>query len=131
MSAFVVSKKHIDSLVAFAIRHEYGAAPYFYWKGEPHRIDNPDEAGALLWAENVRSVNYRYTAQTEPEPYVFHWDTRVLDPLQIIKACNCLDYQSCETPEWKDTRAFAMLDSIRERAIKELPGYDGAQWEIE
>ncbi len=51
-------------------------------------------------------------------------------PVEIIKACDCYDYQSCETPDWKDTEAYAIMQMLRKRAIYSLPGYEEAAWEI-
>lgn len=133
MSAFVVSHNHINALVAFAIRQEYGGRPSYYFKGERCFYEPESWIGQVLLDENIRSVNHRYEEQTPPEPYKFYWPVfkAVISPLQAIKACACLDYQSCETPDWQDTRAYAILQDIRERAIRELPGYDEAHWEIE
>ena len=130
MSAFLVSKQHIDALVAFATRLEYGSIPTYYYHKGSCPFEPASYIGQILWDENNRSVNERYDTNDLPQPYKFAYGTKVLPPVQIIKACNCLDYQSCETPDWKDTRAFAILDAIRERAIRELPGYEEAQWEI-
>jgi hypothetical protein len=59
MSAYVVTKTHIDVLVSALIefkvyitldRKHYGYAKEM----------NPTEVGKLLWLENVRSVTHRY-----------------------------------------------------------------------
>lgn len=49
MSAWLVSKQHIDVLV-----HALGVREMF-----PEGM-GPDEVGALLWAENVESLQARY-----------------------------------------------------------------------
>lgn len=131
MSAFVVSPTHIDALLTFAQRPQY-EAPACYYKGSVKVTfyDNLNAIGQILLDENVRSVNFRYTEQTDSPAYLYHPYRGNLPPVQIIKACDCLNYQSCETDDWKDTEAHLILDTIRERAINELPGMDEAEWEL-
>ena len=49
-------------------------------------------------------------------------------PVVILKLCANLDYQSCETPDWKTTKARALLEQIKDEAIRQLPGYEDAPW---
>lgn len=130
MSAHLVSEKNIHALVNYGSRREYGSIPK-YWFGEWKEI-NPQSAGQILWNENNRSVNFRYDEQ-EPDPvYTFRpAPFQNYTAVQIIKACDCLDYQSCETDDWKNTEAYAILHMIRERAIHALPGYEEAAWGID
>jgi len=89
-----------------------------------------DEQGQALVDQNYRSVNHRY--HEDAEPYQFRWRPFLprLSPVEIIKACNCYRYQSCETPDFKETEAYAIMTALRERAIIHLPGYEEAAWEI-
>ena len=48
--------------------------------------------------------------------------------VQVIKACNCLDYQSCEHDGWEASEAKSFLDSLISAACHRLPGYDAAEW---
>ena len=132
MSAFVVSQTHIDALLTFAQRPQYDS-PASYYKENGTTVtfyDNLNAIGQILLDENVRSVNFRYEEQTDSPSYLYHPYRGNLTPVQIIKACDCLNYQSCETDDWKNTEAHLILDTIRERAINELPGMDAAEWEI-
>jgi hypothetical protein len=52
-------------------------------------------------------------------------------PVQVVKACNCYDYQSNEHPEWEGSFAQALSEMIRGEAIAALPGYDSAAWGID
>lgn len=150
MSAFIVSEAHIQALVTFAA---YGRdAPLAYMRGDRYPEMNlrvgvkgegrEDALGRVLWRENVRSVKARYSGcaddrlpgpQPTPDPESFSWrpTTRTISPVQALKACACLAYQSCETDDWEETEAFRALKVIEEVAIADLPGYDEAQWEIE
>jgi hypothetical protein len=98
---------------------------------------DPDRIGQALLAENVRSVIFRYR-QCEPVgPYrhvptyvgaVSSEVTRTLTALDVIKLAHCLEYQSCEHPEWETSWARAFLQSVVDAAVRELPGYDDAPW---
>lgn len=129
MSAYVVDDKHIDAIVNFAICSK--ASFYFH----PARIDitrsNAQEIGQILIDENYRSVNYRYRETDEPHSYQFTLARSPLAPVAVLKAINCLDYQCCETDDWQQSRAWAILDGIRNAAIRALPGYDTASWGIQ
>src|SRR5260364_202041 len=47
---------------------------------------------------------------------------------QAIKYCHCLNYQSCEYPQWERSEAKTLLDEMRETFVRHMPGYDEAQW---
>ena len=131
MSAYIVNKKHIDALLTWASRPQYQSPSFYYWQNRQwYFYEDINRIGNVLLFENVHSVNYRYNDHDEPPEYKWQRYNRPLTALQIIKACDCLDYQSCETPDWKDTEAYEIIQTIRERAINELPGMDDCQWEI-
>ena len=88
--------------------------------------------GALLLAENVRSVRHRYPNDPpdRTDPYRF----RPVDPDRlrldwVITQCRCLMYQSCESPDYDTTLARAITAEIAEHAIDLM--IDGAPWGIE
>jgi hypothetical protein len=60
MSAFVVSKHHIDLLVSAAIEQSVSVKFGNFTAFETATEDNAQAIGAMLWAENMRSVVYRY-----------------------------------------------------------------------
>ena len=137
MSAFVVDREHVIYLASVAAMWDLT-----WWDGEHHEVRSGDFAGAAklattLWRENNRSVNYRYRAElgfsTLPELQLAESDIRVLlriDPVQVLKALDCLEYQSCETPDWRETEAHGIIQSLRSSAIRRLRGFDAAAWEI-
>lgn len=123
MSAFNVGMRHIDYLVAAAIRYEAT------WGPDYHTIVDPDQVGAMLIDANTSSVNYRYRDNNEPAPYAFR---PVIDlaPIQVLKAVRCFEYQSCEHKGWKDSEAWNFCQVLTVRAIEALPGYTDAMWEV-
>lgn len=130
MSAFVVSNNHINILINWAVS-QTGFKVNVYYQEKTFTIgeDNAQQAGQILLDENYRSVNHRYDSFDKAERFKFvrkHFLN--MSKVQIIKHCDCLNYQSCETDDWKDTFAFKIIKAIRERAIHSLPGYDDAKW---
>ena len=131
MSAFVVGNKHISAMLQVMGTCYPGDCCSYYWQGERHYVNGKSrEVGQILVDENYRSVNYRYSENGEPEEFAPDYTVRTLSPVEVIKACDCYLYQSCETPDWKETEAYAIVRMIRERAIRRLPGYEKAEWGI-
>jgi hypothetical protein len=111
MSAFIVSKRHVAALVRFYVSSLYGK--------------NADASSSLemcrvLMRQNVRSVNERYNERGKSESFKqSDFDSApILSPDQCLKACGCLEYQSCETDDWKTTRAYDLLQLIRAEAMR-------------
>ena len=110
MSAYVVDKETIDTLIAGALR-----ARLF---GE----DEATEKGQMLWRENVISVSYRYNlptrdatelAQYEGDVEAYEYAPCAPTGPEIDAAIDCLDYQSCEHDGWEASAAHALLANIR------------------
>jgi len=96
-------------------------------------LDYPDLLATILYRENVRSVRHRYPndAFEALERLTIGGNGRqIADPVQILKLCQCLEYQSCETPDWEQSTAYKILQSIMSAAIGDLPGYKEAAWEF-
>lgn len=160
MSAFIVSHRHLAYLVNAGLlqgRTDYGPLTWrvpapkregSYQRGEPWGPEAGEDArenrreltaatagrvGAMLAAENVRSVNHRYDEAEDEGPYV-HKRGAVIDAVQAIKAIDCYEYQSCEHPDWKESEAYAFCAALRHRMVKRIPGfaeaYEAAKWEI-
>ena len=135
MSAFIVSEYHLDSMLSFFNLHQGTVSLKKKETGEWYALNSSSIEDLqimkqILADQNYRSVNERYQ-ETEPAPVM---SAKVLfervSPVQIIKACNCYDYQACETDDYQQTDANRICDAIRASAIDELPGYEEAQWEM-
>lgn len=122
MSAWIVSKAHIDALVQEMVAREMIAC------------DQATATGRELWEECRRSVAYRYPndrSGERPGPcdltdeamaeYVFEGVEAPLHPEAIAYACGCFDYQSCEHPGWESSRAKALTDALEAKCLAE-PG---------
>ena len=113
MSAFIVGNDHIDALMTFCIDKRVS----FYNGVERVQItnQNAEEIGRILLDENVKSVHYRYEGRIENDElnagadYSFRRFSHYagpLSPLKIIWGVRCLEYQSCEHPEWEQSIAW-------------------------
>lgn len=148
MSAYIVERDHIRYLVEAALKlrlgHHPGHGPFsWYWNGDRRTLPAGDyeracEVARMLWAENIASVAHRYPNEPQndlPGPagesfeYTEHrpWDCNI-DPVQVLKACSCFEYQSCEHEGWKTSEALAFVDALVWEAISALPGYADAAW---
>ena len=147
MSAYIVDRVHIEYLVAAAmsrrIRGHGSHAFRWYHNGESHELACGDyaraaEVGQMLWDECVASVSARYPHEdvsTLPGPIgeTYQYGTHrprpmTFEPVQVIKAAHCYDYQSCEHEGWEGSESYAFIHTLVTRATCELPGYDAAAW---
>lgn len=134
MSAFLVSDNHINFIVNFANR---GFATYRTLSGGAS-LDDPQGLGRILHQANIDSVNYRYAHHEQLPASEWQWNPRATyddkvksDLVTFIKALDCLEYQSCECDDWKESVACKAIDTLRSIAISSLPGYQAAPWGID
>lgn len=112
MSAFVCTDKHIATLVIGINLLRYRPLPQ----------ETLQEHANLLKRENIRSVNYHYNERTKFAPVKFEVDPAVVAAMHTAADLNqlarCLDYQSCERPEWENSKACALLNEMRIVALE-------------
>jgi len=140
MSAWIVSKKHIDALVTWAVDHNIVVTRK---DGRLHPISgNLDNIGQNLWKENFRSVNSRYGERGKTPSYVF--SPKYATDMVIFKNIGCYDYQTCEHSTYEDSFAFAFVEAVLKKldekgyshgkikASADLSNqYDNAPWGID
>lgn len=148
MSAYVVDRDHVRYLVTAATSrrlHPGHSGLCLRWRHngtwEELHYSTPKreaEVGQMLWDECIASVLHRYSdcdRSEMPGPigedfaYSTHkpWHASI-DPVQVLKACDCYEYQSCEHPGWPESSASAFIESLRTAAWQALPGYEDANW---
>jgi hypothetical protein len=128
MSAWIVSKRHIDQLVYGAIR-----------LGVIHP-ESATDMGAMLTRANIKSIRARYgqydegaAAKAAQGPYRYREPRDPIDDVSLLKQVNCYDYQTCEFDAYMRSRARSFVVGL-ETALKELgvtrdsPGYNEAPW---
>jgi hypothetical protein len=147
MSAYVCEKNHFVYLAcAMLSRRIMGRNSQFSYifNGERHSVTCTEtiraaELANVLLRENIRSVSYRYSEKTsanlpgprggvdviQPSDLAACYD---FDPVQVISSIRCLQYQSCECPDWEQTEAYAILSALKDDAVYSLPGMDDAKW---
>jgi hypothetical protein len=113
LSAWIVQNGHIDVLVnAMA---NYGVVP------PDLGVEGYRNLGQKLWHENHLSVNHRYREQTRTPRYRLHTTEADLDPVAVLKAIACYNYQSCEHNGWDDSEAHTLTDALRAAILKRHP----------
>lgn len=131
MSAWVCSDQHINYIVSAAVRFD----------GYNDLGMKPEDMGRLLLAENVRSVLHRYgddtlgvdevaeyAAQIDGYKYVEVVAAKQVDALKLLDSWA---YQTCETEDYKTTKAWDLGEQIKHILIKALPGYADAPWSLD
>lgn len=122
MSAWIVSKGHVDCLVQSLAME--GIISF----------NEADAVGQDLWRENHRSINYRYDERRRTPKYAFEGVEAPLDPAVVLKQVVCYDYQSCERPDWKRSRASKRITQLQEVLLarlghsEESQFYDNPRW---
>ena len=143
MSAWMVSKRHVDYLLSAALR--YGKVHPLRWylpatteTPQPYEErrrelapENASSVGAMLWTENRVSVNHRYNQKGGLQSYRFARYPGDVDPVVVLKSIRCYVYQSCEHPGWEQSEARAFCDALTLACFDKLPGYDAAPWGID
>lgn len=137
MSCFVVNDYHVAALVAWGLRA--GAIP---------AAVSADAVAHELASANRAAFSERYAGRYDSELVPFGGLDRSagaeLDPVAIVKACDCLAYQASDWTAWDSSEAAAHLAAIRAAALarclggrylpdteaRTLPGYDAAAWEL-
>lgn len=137
MSAFLCDDCHLTALASFALQEKtqgYLAGPdasYHARHGEPLQT-----LGQRLKDENAANLYHLYgdRADDSPETWIGpfepcrHAHHARVEPVAMLKAIACYEYQCCDRPEWKDSDVRSLLSRMRSAAIARLPGYEQAAW---
>jgi hypothetical protein len=96
--------------------------------------------GQMLWDENLASVRHRYGEQDNAdlpgpvgEDYEFAFPSAAFtfprfEPVDVLKAVRCYEYQACEHPGWELSPSWYFCQALTATAVSCLPGYEGATW---
>ena len=137
MSSWIVQKEHITALVDLAtVPGDY--LTWFHNGRTRGFLDSGgnrfwDDLGQMLWDENFRGVNARYSESDQAEPYKHEFtisDPRTMPtPIEGIKVAQCYRYQSCDSGDvWDNSEAAAFVEALIQHLIPKLPGYEKAPW---
>ena len=135
MSAWVVTKHHIDVLVSAAV--ERGITIRFASVGAvvPVTLENATFVGRTLLRENIASVVHRYRLCGTDEAFEYLRDLvrynftfyPAVRPSAVAQAVECYDYQSCEHDGY-ETSAAAFFVSQLKTALGGQQGSDADPW---
>jgi hypothetical protein len=115
MSAHVCSDTQFATLVATVATMKYS----------PVKPGEEQAVASLLKRENIRSVNYRYNQHDRIAPCDMSKATLGGWTLTgLINLARCIDYQSCERPDYEKSRAHHMLIRIIAFLLLEMPEVD-------
>jgi hypothetical protein len=134
MSAWVVSKNHIDLLVSAMFKYEL-VTP---------EMEDANSIGKTLWEENRRSVNFRYSERKKTPPYTYSGievQELVREPWIVFKQICCYQYQSSECNDWEKTKAYILTSSLYDHVLRyglhltasdayNHPNWEAAPWGI-
>lgn len=121
MSAFLHSDTHINTILCTALA--LGLTPITL-DGVTYNFQDLDDRkliGKLLRAENVRSVNKLYSEHEPLEDDYQYRPEPAVTALACFKAIDSLDYQSCETRDWRTTRECRLLELMQVQLAALVP----------
>ena len=151
MSCYLVSKAHIDAMVALVATERLR-------KGLKITRDEMATVGRLFIDANVRSIEARYPdtigkPEDMPGPNIDSGDRAFADrytwapvkasvtPVHALSILQCYEYQTCEFDGYETSEAGLLCRYLQlwiisrwfpghsvDAPLSELPGYDAAPW---
>ena len=134
MSAHIVSKKHIDTLLTVAYGDNQTRREDLTATGEILRLANLESIHAKYQdtrghdSDSDRLPGYVWDCvpyQYEIAPLLFIYSEaypprRQIQILAALRLLDCYEYQSCEFSGWRDSQAFKECHYIRQTLTHEL-----------
>ena len=124
MSAFIHEDSHIVGIVHAVRFHKLTLVTIDEICCDPAHDPHADLLVRILMAENIRSVNARYN-ETEALYQGIKWQQpkdKAMSLYGLHMAIGSLDYQSCETEDWRETYACRLLEAW-EKEIEQRTGH--------
>lgn len=120
MSAWIVSKGHVDAIVQQLIVDGLIT------------LDQADATGRMLWDENHYSISVRYGEDAQTPDYKFEGVEAPLSDGVILACIHCLDSQCAEWQGYDQTPGMKLIERLR-RVICQRhgitdPDNDGPLW---
>ena len=132
MSAHIVTPETIRALVSwgksFGVYAEVDGIAEKFIEANVKSIASryPDTVG-----KEIRSFTFLTPGEYLSKAIAFDPGDALRAPVEVIKLCHCLAYQSCEYDGWTRSSARVILRAIEKEAIRRLPGYEDAPWGLE
>jgi hypothetical protein len=119
MSSYIVDKEHIEQIVLYVYKLKGIDSLNYYHNKERLQFDFLGDVALELSKANCEGVNYRYDDNNKP--YNFNNlsinDLKVKNPLQVIQLIRCLEYQSCDNPNYENSLANTILKTITDHIV--------------
>lgn len=145
MSANMVTKQHIDTLVgaALEIAHESHSHLSYRVPGRKYAVvlkRDADRLGKLLWGTNFAGMQHYYGKGGPQEDwrddvlgYKYHEPESLVDCSigGLIKAVRSYVYQASGHPHWFKTEACYFTEALVDGLIEQLSEYQDADWLID
>ena len=133
MSAFICSDYHINSIVSYFLqspRQQDQLWAELDGEWQYIKLDNAKLLGEILARENRRSVNARYS-ENEPCDYQWQYVRREHTLAEIAGALDCLEYQSCECEDYRQSQAYSIICLMRKHLLRQVMELEGVEsWEL-
>lgn len=129
MSAWRVTQTHINAILHLIPARDAS----YYWKGQRYPFSGDQERiGQVLLDENYRSVDHRYDEDTAVPHFIWRpFMRRTWTTLELVKALHSYEYQTCECPDWDETEAHSIVQTLERDSWDRLPEYEAADtWSI-
>lgn len=146
----MVEDEHINTLIGWTLSKAHGVFSEIRWVVSPQDADSnpvgirnslgknvryltPETAsavGQILVDANAKSIESRYD---DDEFRIYEYNaprTLSWNPVEIMNACACYDYQACEFDGYETSEAHAIVDAIRHLCISLLCEANSVPWEI-
>jgi hypothetical protein len=129
MSAFICSDEQFVRTVLGWAKHTAKHAGF--------NEEELAEMANTLKKENVRSVNWRYNEKTRagkvrfPDVTLEEFEPASIE--QVVQWLRCLDYQSCEHPDYEKSKAYVINVSMQRDLLMMMVGdrrFDSCRWII-
>ena len=118
MSSYIVDKEHIEQIVLYAYKLKGVNSLNYYHKKERIIFESVGNVAEELSKANCEGVNYRYDENYKPYDFdLSYGNLHVKNPLQVIQLIRCLEYQSCDNPNYDNSLGNTILKTITEHIV--------------
>lgn len=134
MSAFMCTDEHISAIIEYGSL--MGCAMYDCDGASMEFKGNEKYLAQILKTANIESLNERYNEDTDFEEVRYiqrassEWADFPYDAVQMMKLCDCFNYQACEVEKYESTPAFRIVETVKGWACRRVDGWEQAQWTI-
>lgn len=119
MSSYIVYKEHIEQIVLYVYKLKGIDSLNYYHNKERIEFDSLGNVAKELSTANCEGVNYRY--KDNNKPYSFDdlsiGNLKLKNPLQVIQLIRCLEYQSCDIPNYENSLANTILKTMIDHIV--------------